>query len=387
MIGGDVNIHNRPNWNRPGWGWGWGPGWNRPGNWHAHWHNRWSHRHPWYNGCWHGNWAGVWTVPVGINVGFWGLQSVSSGWSTNYVNPYYTASSTAFDYSQPVVINNFVTAEGGDAISQSEAQASAANEAAARLVDEALVFFRDGNYRQAVAKTDAALRQVPDDPVIHEVRALALFAQGNFKEAAAALNALLAVAPGMDWTTMSSLYDDVDTYTTQLRALEAHVRANPNDAAAAFVLAYHYLVLGETDAAVHALRTVVKLEPSDTVAARMLEMLAPPADATQAVTTTEEAADLPETDLVGKWIAKAPEVTIELSIDEQSQFTWRAIPKGEEPIELSGDLLASSDMLILDTEEKGSMAGRVVSGGADQFQFLLAGAPPTDEGLKFVRVK
>ena len=62
-----------------------------------------------------------------------------------------------------------------------------------------------------------------------------MFAMGDYTGAAAVLNNLLAVAPGMDWTTLSGLYGDVDAYTTQLRALEAHCKQKPDDAAAHFV--------------------------------------------------------------------------------------------------------------------------------------------------------
>ena len=86
--------------------------------------------------------------------------------------------------------------------------------------------------------------------MLHEFGALCLFAQGDYSRAAAVLNAVLAVAPGMDWTTMSSLYPNVDTYTQQLRKLEAFTNDKPTDAAARFVLAYHYLVVGHTDAAI-----------------------------------------------------------------------------------------------------------------------------------------
>ncbi len=45
--------------------------------------------------------------------------------------------------------------------------------------------------------------------MIHEVYALSLFAIGDYEAAAATLNALLASAPGMDWTSVSSLYGDI----------------------------------------------------------------------------------------------------------------------------------------------------------------------------------
>ena len=55
--------------------------------------------------------------------------------------------------------------------------------------------------------------------------------------------------PGWDWTTLCSLYADVDTYTEQLRALEHYVTANPNAIEARFLLVYHYMTSGHGEAA------------------------------------------------------------------------------------------------------------------------------------------
>jgi hypothetical protein len=40
----------------------------------------------------------------------------------------------------------------------------------------------------------------------------------------------------------------------------------------------------------------------------------------------------------------------------------------------------------MDSADQGTMAGRVESGGADQFQFVIAGGPPGDKGLSFQRM-
>ncbi len=335
----------------------------------------------------------------------------TSGWGygATYTNPYYVAGTTSgYDYSQPVTIQNYVTtdtsAAGGTAdatgdTASATSQATAENQQAMTYFDEGMAAFKAGNFGEALAKQDAALKLMPNDPVLHEVRALSLFALGRFKESAAALNALLAVAPGMDWTSMSSLWGNVDDYTAKLRGLEAHVKANPNDASAMFVLAYHYLVIGQTEAAVKALEHVVKLQPNDATAKRMLSMLVPPeatADATAtaatpaatpAATADKPADPGPETDLVGSWTASGGDVEIVLKIDDQSQYVWQATPKGKPAVELKGNLIASSDAVVLENEEHGSMIGRVTSGGPDKFTFTLRGMPPTEPGLEFTRKK
>ena len=117
---------------------------------------------------------------------------------------------------------------------------------------------------------------MPGDPLVHEFKALVLFARGEDARAAAELHAVLAVRPGMDWTTLSGLYPDVETYTGQLRALEDRCRQDPKAAAPRFVLAYHYLVAGHKDAAVAQLKAVLALEPGDRVARRLLASLTGP---------------------------------------------------------------------------------------------------------------
>jgi tetratricopeptide (TPR) repeat protein len=265
--------------------------------------------------------------------------------------------------------------------------------AAYQLFDQARAAFRQGDYAAALRADEQAIQKFPKDPVMHEFAALCLFATGDYARAAGILNSLLAAAPGMDWTTMASLYPDTDTYTKQLRALEARCRAQPDDVAAAFVLGYHYLVAGHNDAAANAMRNVVSKKPNDLVAKQILDALTakPPEEAATAPPTGEavpaaQPAAGPATDLVGKWRAERDGTVFELAIDEKSQFTWKATPKGKPPITLAGPLTATSDMLILESKDQGSMVGRVTSGGPDQFQFISTAGPPNDKGLTFRRI-
>jgi tetratricopeptide (TPR) repeat protein len=308
-----------------------------------------------------------------------------------YYNPYYAAGSYAsYDYSQPVTVYNYQSSDTGQ---PDQPPQDPANQAAMQQFDDALALFKAGSYQQALAKIDAALKVMPQDPVLHEVRALCLFALGRYRDAAATLNSLLASAPGMDWTSLSSLYGNIDDYTQQLRKLEAYVKANPKDTAAIFVLAYHYLVIGQNDAAIKMLQVVVQEQPKDETARRMLEALSPPASAAPAESTAPPAATDtsapagPTTDLVGRWLAKGPDATVEMVIDETWQFVWRATPTGKPPVEVKGTVSATSDMLELASKEQGSMVGRVTSGGPDKFTFQMAGSPPSDPGLTFERVK
>lgn len=330
--------------------------------------------------------------------------------------PATVVAASPYDYTQPIVVNNYIPVETpGEMVVVESARPAAAPEArsavpaeAVSLVDEALASFREGDYAAALATLDRAVERSPGDSVVHEVRGLCLFALGRYAEAAAVLNAVLAAAPGMDWTTLSGLYGNVDDYTGQLRALEAACRAEPKSAANHFVLAYHYLVGGHADLAADALRVVVAQQPGDAVARRILEAIAPPDEAaadaasssrasapdptpgvvaTPAESERSDANDAaePQTDLVGRWKATAGDDTIELTVTEDFTFTWKAMQKGKPAIELSGTLSTSADAIALESEKAGTMVAQVKSLGADAFEFSLAGAPQDAPPLRFER--
>jgi tetratricopeptide (TPR) repeat protein len=394
----------------------------------------------WYNGCWGNGWAspvafGAATLGMSSMVSSWGLGSSSLGYATSYANPYYAAetatvaSASPYDYSQPIVVNNYITSDGGSATNSAQggdgqggdggagtaaAQVTPAQAAANKALDEALGKFKQGDYPGSLASIDSAVKSSPNDTVLHEVRAVALFALGRYPEAAATLNAVLAVAPGMDWTTMSSLYGSVDTYTGQLRKLEDFCRSNPGSAAGHFVLAYHYLVGGHADLAAEALKVVVAKQPGDVVSKRLLESLEPPAEATAEEVAAAEATKPaaapaakqpaaqkpaaaaapaeaepagPETDLVGTWKATEGKNAVTLTIGEDSSFTWKAEPEGKPAVELKGTLDSNADQIALQTEAQGTMVANVKSKGPDAFDFLVEGAPKDAKPLQFARQK
>lgn len=413
---------NGGNWNGGDWGYpGYGGGYH--GGWANNWNNGYVNPHygGWYNGCWSGNYGygGGWWAPFALGAATWGLASTIGNWGLGYgsfgygamgypggayVNPYYSGIPSAvvaaspYDYSQPVIVNNYVTNDG-DLTNSADADAGAATAEAApaaspsdRVFDEALAKFKAGDYAAALSGCDKAVKLAPKDTVIHEVRALALFALGRYPEAAATLNAVLATAPGMDWTTMSGLYGSVDAYTTQLRKLEEYCRANPDSAAGHFVLAYHYLVGGYADMATEALKVVVAKQPGDAVAKRLLDALTPPKEESAPAPKTPAegasgpaASSAPETDLVGTWKASSGKDAVILTITEDSKFTWKAMPSGKPPVELSGDIATAPDAMALQSEKAGTMAGKVVSKGPDAFDFALAGAPADAKPIAFQR--
>jgi tetratricopeptide (TPR) repeat protein len=144
-------------------------------------------------------------------------------------------------------------------------------ERAVELFDEARAAFKTNNYEQALRLVDKAIELLPSDATLHEFRGLCLFAMEDFQQAAATIYAVLAAGPGWNWDTLASLYPDTATHTAQLRALETHVRANPDDAAAAFLLAYHYLTMDYVDEAVMMWERVERLLPDDPLVGQLLE--------------------------------------------------------------------------------------------------------------------
>ena len=167
---------------------------------------------------------------------------------------------------QPLAVDDTTgLAPGADA----QAYANDPNtQAALARFDAARQAFLAGQYPAALEQVDQAIRLLPGDPNLHQFRALVLFALGRYQEEAATLYAVLAVGPGWDWQTVRSFYPDDQTYVAQLRLLEAAVRANPQDPALVFDLAYQYLVLGGPNGRAAAARTLgvlVTLRPAGPV--------------------------------------------------------------------------------------------------------------------------
>ena len=394
--------HRHNNWHRGFWrlglwgfnpwwgGWGWGPGWGGYGFGLGLGYGGWG-----YGGWGWNSWG---YSPLWYNSGYYG-----------YYNPYCTAplvlGTTVIDYSQPIVV-----AQGNPAPVSAEAIDDPGSSAAMAEFEAARGAFRNGDYRTALSGVDRALQQIPDDGVLHEFRALVLFAQGDYQQAAATINSVLAGGPGWDWETLRGLYPDVATYTAQLRALEAYARAHQAEAFPRFLLAYHYMTTGYTDAAVEQLKRVVALQPNDTVAKQLLTSMSPdaqvpaPAPASDPTlppqppvagdgpavppappTSEEHAVAKPVTTeaLVGDWNASREDgSTFALMLDNEGAFTWKYAGNGQDN-SLKGKYTLAKDLLILEPDTGGAMVGRV-SGTVDgQFHFQLVGGPPGDPGLTF----
>lgn len=356
----------------PGWGygrgWGYGPGYGL------------------------GLGIGYGLAPLGWGYGGWGLGSLAynSGY-LGYSNPYYDDSFGGYDYAQPIPVD----------FGESPTAAVAEDNSADAALNAAVAAFKENDYDMALNIINKGVAQYPTDSVMHEFRALVLFAMGDYRQAAATIHSVLAIGPGWDWTTLTSLYTNLLVYTGQLRALESYVRGNPQDGASRFLLGYHYMSAGQTDAAARQFQQVVELVPGDRVASELLNMISSPkssqgaADVAQPTSQpdieTQPAANpaatpVDPTMLVGTWKAGREDGSkFSLTLTPENTFSWTFSSKQAPAQEFSGTYTVEVNVLALERKDGGSLIGEVTPDGATMFNFRLVGAPSEDKGLDFGR--
>jgi tetratricopeptide (TPR) repeat protein len=340
----------------------------------------------------YGGWGGYGGYGYGSGVGAWGMGSPMYGWGySNYNNAYSGLGPIGgggnqpgpppFDYSQPIS----TTAAAPSAPVAAKATAD---------FDQARDAFKQGNYALAVQLGEQALGQMPNDPNIHQFLALGLFAQGQYDQAAAPLYAVLTIGPGWNWTTLIGSYAEADTYTQQLRALEAYVKANPQSAPAHFVVGYHYLTQGHNDAAAKQFEDAARLQPSDKLSAQLAAQLQPPAsqppssDGAAPPTATASAESAPQGKLAGRWAATpAKDARVGLAINDDGNFTWTVTSSGQPAKTITGKSTFANGVLTLAGQDGqlGALAGQVAWQDDNHMTFRVLGAPQDDPGLKFER--
>jgi tetratricopeptide (TPR) repeat protein len=255
---------------------------------------------------------------------------------------------------------------------------------ASQAFDAARDAFKRGDYKTALVQTEVALKDFPNDPVMHEFRALTLFAMGQYRQASAIVHSLLASGPGWDWTTMSSLYANPDTYGTQLAALEKEAAAKPEDPSMQFLLAYHFMTIGNAEAAKGALANAKKLLPNDPVIAQLSQA------AGVAVAQTPPMDPPPATnvnlDITGAWTAtRADGGKIAMNTTKEGAFTWSVTDKSGKKESSDGDFKLEDDLLILERKSGGALTGRITPLAENKFLFKVIGGDPGDPGLTFAK--
>jgi hypothetical protein len=212
---------------------------------------------------------------------------------------------------------------------------------------------------------------------------------------------------------MVKLFDHQKTYTDQLRKLEEYTVAKPKDAAAHFLLGYHYMVCGYIEEARKQFETAVEIQPEDSVSRQLASLLSvsvesasedeeipgekpeAPKEASAKAPSNQstaqpppDAAPAPEPvpleQLVGTWASnKGAGGKITLAMKDDGKFSW-TFKKGEEkPFELSGEFsMNENGLLVLDANES-QMVATVSLPKDDELHFVLAAGPPGDPGLTF----
>jgi hypothetical protein len=207
----------------------------------------------------------------------------------------------------------------------------------------------------------------------------------------------------MDWTTLVSFYPDVETYTNQLRALEARAKEAKDNAAVQFLLAYHYLVQGHGAEARAQFEKVVALQPKDQLASRFVKALTPaepslapspspavaqagapgagqnvnvaatPAE-TGAAGEQPQAPPPPPANLVGTWKSQPdPNLAIALTLNAEGTFSWAVTTKGETQT-LQGKAGFQDNTLLLAQEQGPPLAGKIEEVTPTGFGFRPLGA-------------
>jgi tetratricopeptide (TPR) repeat protein len=363
------------------------------------WHHRHFFNHGWHNGHWQLGWRpgyrwDYWwdnyPVLTAFGVTTWAVNRVSWAFGyNNYQNPYATPvviDNSVYNYAQPLVMTpdetSLATAPDGTA------SPPLGSEQALTAFDQARQSFFAGDYEAALASTDAALREMPNDAVIHEFRALALFAVGRYQEAAATLYAVLSVGPGWDWTTMSSLYPSRAEYTRQLRALEDTCAKTANDPALRFVLAYHYLTTGHEEAAAGQLQKLLAASPQDRLAAQILMQLDPEAkipDPPKQVQPPKPTTTIASQNLVGTWVAQREDgSSFTMTLGDDGAFAWTYSKDGQSQ-KVDGVWAVDQDgVLALEMNDEGVMLAQTILSGTT-LDFYMLGDTEGAEPLRFAK--
>ncbi len=161
------------------------------------------------------------------------------------------------------------------------------------FVGRAFAALRAGDYERALVETDPVLTQTPDSGQAWMIRAQAFFALASYSKAAEALQAAMRLLPQEEWgrpvRKSREYFASAEEYSARLSALERYAALHPSDAAAHYVLGYHYGYLGRASEAATQLQMALRLMTGDDALANAL--LAPLSPAEAALSPAEAALD------------------------------------------------------------------------------------------------
>ncbi len=358
------------------------------------WQNWFDDHYGWYGGWYLGYAPGYWgrwdylwdeyPVAAAAGVTWWAANSIGYRFGyDDYVNPYYTEEMPAY-YSQPVVTAPIEPAPEAPAAAASDLPPGVSPEAVAKF-DKARVAFQESRYDEALKLTDAAIALMPRDAVLHEFRSLVLFALRRYAESAATIHAVLDVGPGWDWKTLGSLYPSVETYTKQLRALEAARDESPKAAELYFLAGYHYLTCGDPEPALRMLRKASELRPNDAVAVSLMATLSPREAQPAKPAAGPAPKAVPADQIVAHWSATGKGTAkYSMGLQKDGTFTWE-FKKGSRKEAVKGIYTLEGNVLAMEPENGGIMLAELTGKGPDTLQFKMVGGAKDDAGLEFRR--
>lgn len=352
------------------------------------WQNWFDDHYGQYGGWYWGHAAGYWNrwdymwdnypVAAALGVTWWGANALGSAFGCgDYSNPY-DSGGEGFSYAEPIVS---APLEPG---SQESGLPPGVSAEAVAAFDKARAAFAEGDYATALKLTDQAVAQMPKDAVLHEFRSLVLFALKRYPESAAAIHAVLAVGPGWDYPTLSSIYSDIDVYTTHLRALEAACKKYPKSADRRFLIGYHYLTLGYTEEALAQFKKVVQLQPKDPVAVSLVATLSPRDAKPKEEAPGPAPKAVPAKQVVGTWTA-AGERTAKYTMDLQKDGTFKwSFTRGSRKQEVKGVYSVEGNVLAMEPDGGGVMLAELTAKD-EALEFKMIGDNADAKPLEFRR--
>ena len=177
----------------------------------------------------------------------------------------------------------------------------------------------------------------------------------------------------------------METYTLQLRALEAYCRSNPKAADGRFLLGYHYLTMGHTEMALTEFRAASELQPKDEVSASLVRSLSPRDTESQASATTLPVTPVPAADVAGSWEATGKDsATYSMILAKDGTFVW-SFTKGTRKDEVKGVYSVEGNVLALEPETGGALLADLTLKSPGNLHFKMVGSDKSDSGLEFQR--
>ena len=230
--------------------------------------------------------------------------------------------------------------------------------------------------------TDQVLGKMPKDPIVHEFRGITLICLAKYRDAAAVLHSVLAVSPGMDWTTMSSLFSSVDEYKNQQQALEQYARSNPRASEGYFLLYYLYKTTGYTAEAGKMIKKVTELTPEDQLSRQLLSMVTPVDEKAPAPPRpTPSGKDYSKEQLAGSWKANTGHGAIQMALNKDGTFVW-TYQQGGKDKKVRGIFDVDENTLAMQPDTGGTMLAEVDLTG-NSMKFKMVGGAENDPGLEF----